>query len=68
MVDVRRGKTTSRIMRSCDTVNAGAFFPQPQFQVVWSKNSCGFAVVIPEQPTEPFATLYWLRKSQICLD
>jgi len=33
MLYVRRGKTTSKIVRSCDTVNAGAFFPQAQFQV-----------------------------------
>src|SRR6185312_8751999 len=29
----RRGKTTSKIVRSCDTVRAGAFFPQAQLQV-----------------------------------
>jgi hypothetical protein len=33
MVYVRRGKTTSKIILSCDTVSAGAFFPQAQFQV-----------------------------------
>ena len=32
-VYVRRGKTTSKTVRNCDTVNAGAFFPQAQFQV-----------------------------------
>src|SRR5262245_48892025 len=29
----RRGKTTSKIVRSCDTVRAGAFFPHVQLQV-----------------------------------
>ena len=33
MVYVRRGKTTSKIVRSCDTVRAGAFFPHVQLQV-----------------------------------
>jgi hypothetical protein len=33
MVYVRRGKTTSKSLRSCATVSAGAFFPQPQLQV-----------------------------------
>ena len=33
MVYVRRGKTTSKRVRSCDTVRAGAFFPQAQLQV-----------------------------------
>ena len=32
-VYVRRGKTTSNNVRSCDTVRAGAFFPQVQLQV-----------------------------------
>jgi hypothetical protein len=30
---VRRGKTLSTILRSCDTVSAGAFFPQAPRQV-----------------------------------
>jgi hypothetical protein len=34
---------------------------------VWSKNSCGFAVVVFEQPTEPFSTLYWLLRTQVCV-
>src|SRR5919198_6072359 len=33
MVYVRKGKTTSNNLRSCDTVSAGAFFPQAQLQV-----------------------------------
>src|SRR6266487_4382034 len=33
MVYVRRGKTTSNNVRSCDTVRAGAFFFQAQLQV-----------------------------------
>src|SRR5215467_11880658 len=33
MVDIRRGKTTSKNVRSCDTVRAGAFFSQAQLQV-----------------------------------
>src|SRR5678816_2682737 len=33
MVDARKGKTTSNSVRSCDTVRAGAFFPQVQLQV-----------------------------------
>jgi hypothetical protein len=33
MVNGRRGKTTSRLMRRGDTVNAGAFFPPPQLPV-----------------------------------
>src|SRR5262245_63900887 len=33
LVYLRRGKTTSKILRSCDTVSAGAFFPQAQLQV-----------------------------------
>src|SRR5438105_1496511 len=32
-VYVRKGKTTSKSVRSCDTVRAGAFFPQAQLQV-----------------------------------
>ena len=33
MVYLRKGKTTSNNVRSCDTVRAGAFFPQMQLQV-----------------------------------
>ena len=33
MVDLRQGKTTSHNVRRCDTVRAGAFFPQVQLQV-----------------------------------
>src|SRR5215471_915400 len=33
IVYLRRGKTTSNIVRSCDTVRAGAFFPQAELQV-----------------------------------
>src|SRR5262249_19916579 len=33
IVYLRRGKMTSNIVRSCDTVRAGAFFPQVQLQV-----------------------------------
>ena len=33
MVDVRRGKTTAKNVRRCDTVRAGAFFPQVPLQV-----------------------------------
>src|SRR5262249_336972 len=33
MVYARKGKTTSKSGRSCDTVRAGAFFPQVQLQV-----------------------------------
>ena len=33
MVYIRRGKTTSKNLRSCDTVSAGAFFPQTQLQM-----------------------------------
>src|SRR5262247_4206441 len=33
LVYLRRGKTTSKSVRSCDTVSAGAFFPQAQLQV-----------------------------------
>ena len=32
-VYVRSGKTTSNNVRTCDTVSAGAFFPQVQLQV-----------------------------------
>ena len=32
-VDVRRGKTTSNSVRTCDTVRAGAFFPHVELQV-----------------------------------
>jgi len=32
IVYVRKGKTTSNNVRSCDTVRAGAFFPQVQLQ------------------------------------
>jgi hypothetical protein len=37
IVYVRRGKTTSNIVRNCDTVRAGAFFPQAQLQVPQKK-------------------------------
>jgi len=37
MVYVRRGKTTSNTIRSCDTVSAGAFFPQAQLHVPQKK-------------------------------
>jgi hypothetical protein len=37
IVAVRRGKTTSNIVRSCDTVRAGAFFSQAQLQVPQKK-------------------------------
>ena len=33
IVYVRKGKTTANNVRSCDTVRAGAFFPQVQLQV-----------------------------------
>ena len=33
MVNIRRGKTTSSNVRSCDTVRAGAFFSQAELQV-----------------------------------
>src|SRR5215813_7070988 len=33
MLYLRRGKTTSKMVRSWDTVSAGAFFPQAQLQV-----------------------------------
>src|SRR5215470_9292016 len=33
IVYLRRGKTTSKIVRSCDTVRAGAFFSQASLQV-----------------------------------
>src|SRR2546423_15654343 len=33
MVSLRRGQTTSKNLRSCDTVSAGAFFPQAQLQM-----------------------------------
>jgi len=33
MVYVRRGKTTAKSVRSCETVRAGAFFPQAELQV-----------------------------------
>src|SRR5215510_1420971 len=26
---------------------------------VWSKNSCGFARIVFQEPPEPFATLHW---------
>src|SRR5262247_4649969 len=32
-VDVRKGKTTSNSVRTCDTVRAGAFFPHVELQV-----------------------------------
>ena len=32
-VDVRKGKTTSNRVRTCDTVRAGAFFPHVELQV-----------------------------------
>ena len=32
-VDVRRGKTTSNSVRTCDTVSAGAFFPHLELQM-----------------------------------
>jgi hypothetical protein len=49
MVYVRRGKTTSNTVRSCDTVNAGAFFPQAQFQVPQKemRQHCRQHVVVP---------------------
>src|SRR4029434_2472147 len=31
-VYVRKGKTTARRIRTCDTVSAGAFFPQPDMK------------------------------------
>jgi hypothetical protein len=37
MVYVRKGKTTSHNVRSCDTVRAGAFFAQAQLQVPQKK-------------------------------
>ena len=37
MVYVRRGKTTSNHIRSCDTVSAGAFFSQAQLHVPQKK-------------------------------
>ena len=33
MVYARKGMTTSKSVRRCDTVRAGAFFPQVQLQV-----------------------------------
>ena len=33
MVYTRRGKTTAKTVRSCETVRAGAFFPQAELQV-----------------------------------
>ena len=32
-VDVRKGKTTSNRVRTCDTVRAGALFPHVELQV-----------------------------------
>ena len=32
-VDVRKGKTTSNSVRTCDTVRAGAFFPHVELSV-----------------------------------
>jgi hypothetical protein len=32
IVYVRRGKITSKMVRNCDTVSAGAFFPQAQLE------------------------------------
>jgi hypothetical protein len=37
MVYVRSGKMTANIVRSCDTVRAGAFFSQAQLQVPQKK-------------------------------
>ena len=37
IVYLRKGKTTSNMVRSCDTVRAGAFFPQVQLQVPQKK-------------------------------
>ena len=33
MLYIRKGNTTSSNFRTCDTVNAGAFFPQVALQV-----------------------------------
>jgi hypothetical protein len=30
---MRKGKTTAKSIRSCETVSAGAFFPQPDFEM-----------------------------------
>ena len=34
---IRKGNTTSSKVRSCETVSAGAFFPQLQLQVPQKK-------------------------------
>ena len=33
IVSMRKGNTTPNNLRSCDTVSAGAFFPQPSLDV-----------------------------------
>src|SRR5712664_1167523 len=32
---------------------------QELWDLVWSKNSCGFAHIVLQQPPKPFATLHW---------
>ena len=51
MVYVRRGKTTSNNVRSCDTVSAGAFFPQAQLQGPQKKmgQHCREHMMVPAQ-------------------
>jgi hypothetical protein len=59
MVYVRRGKTTSNNVRSCDTVRAGAFFPQVQLQVPQKemRQHCRQHMVVPAGIFAHFITL-----------
>ena len=34
-----------------------AFLFTPEGHLVWSKNSCGLAMIVGEQPTEPLSAL-----------
>ena len=60
MVYVRRGKTTSNNVRSCDTVRAGAFFPQAQLQVPQKemRQHCRQHMVVPARICAHFIVVH----------
>jgi hypothetical protein len=62
IVNVRRGNTTSSNIRSCDTVSAGAFFPQAYLEVP-QKEMCHHARQHIVMPAEVFADLIVVHSS-----
>src|SRR5262245_32850783 len=54
-VDVRKGKTTSKSVCTCDTVRAGAFFPHVDLQV-------------PQQEMRQHRRQPMVRPARICAD